>query len=549
MDPRRRLRLLGEVAVAALAVAATAPNARILCAAEHAPAARAEPVPLTSPELAALHAYIERTWPLLTRSLAELPRAAGDPKLGPPAGGRWPVYIAEDERVDAVLQTLRSKLTPADLARLAVRRLPPPSQRGPGFEHGLLYLPRPYVVPGGRFNEMYGWDSFFIVVGLLRSGAVGLARDMVDDFVYEVEHYGTVLNANRTYYLTRSQPPLLSPMVLGVYRLHPDREWLRRSLPAIEAYHEYWLRPPHFLPELGLARYYDAGDGPAPEVLASERDQAGRSHYDRVRARFRSLAAEGRDVARYYDGAHDCLTEAFYDADRAMRESGFDPTGRFGPLGAETLDIAPVDLNALLYGMERDIAQIHAILADPAGARFWEERASRRREAVDRYLWDPARGLYLDYDLRTHSRRDYLFATTFYPLWVGLATPEQADRVVASALPRLETRCGLLTSDTVSGAQWDAPYGWAPLHLFATEGLRRYGHEAAARRLSLDFVALVSKELRARGTILEKYDVERCTSDFGEGPRFGYASNEVGFGWTNGVVLELLADLASPSLD
>lgn len=253
-------------------------------------------------------------------------------------------------------------------------------------------------------------------------------------------------------------------------------------------------------------------------------------------------------MERFYDAGSDRLTEAFYDADRAMRESGYDPTGRFGPLGAETLDVVPVELNALLCGMERDLREINEILGDAGRARVWEQKAALRRERIDRFLWDPARGLYLDYDLPTRQRREYLFATTFTPLWVGVASPAQADRVVAAALPRLETRCGLRTSETPSGAQWDAPYGWAPLVLFATEGLRRYGHEAAARRLALGFVGLVAGELREHGTIVEKYDVERCASDLGAGLRFGYTTNEVGFGWTNGVVLELLADLETPSL-
>jgi alpha,alpha-trehalase len=337
-------------------------------------------------------------------------------------------------------------------------------------------------------------------------------------------------------------------MILGVYRATPDPAWLRSALPAVEAFHSFWTRPPHGLDEVGLSRYFDEGSGPAPEVAAAERDARGRPHYDRVREHFQELWRRGEDVTRFYDAAADRLTEAFYDADRAMRESGFDPTGRFGPVGAETLDVAPVELNALLYGLERDLGEIHEILGEGSAARSWRERAARRLAAIDRLLWDTERGLYLDYDLRKRARRDYLFATTLYPLWVGLATPDQAERVVAAALPRLEARCGLLTSDTVTGAQWDAPYGWAPLQLIAVEGLRRYGYEASARRLALEFLGLVSKELEEHGTIVEKYDVERCQSDLGEGLRFGYSSNEIGFGWTNGVALELLADLAEPDI-
>jgi alpha,alpha-trehalase len=543
------LRRPGRLGLLVLLVLPLSHGARVLsAAADDTRGGRivAEPAPLGPEAIASLHGYIDRTWETLTRSLDDLPGAAVDPKLPVPADGRWPVYVPDAASLAEVAARLRRELAPDALSHLDLRVLP--ADRGPAFEHGLLFLPRPYVVPGGRFNEMYGWDSYFILVGLLRSGRVALARDMVDNFLYEIRSYGKVLNANRTYYLTRSQPPFLTEMILGVYRATSDQGWLRGTLPAVEAFHSYWTRPPHALDQLGLARYADSGSGPAPEVVAAERDAQGRPHYDLVREHFRGLAGRGVDVTRFYDASSGRLTEAFYDADRAMRESGFDPTGRFGPLGAETLDIAPVGLNALLYSFERDLAEMHGILGDGPRAREWRERADRRREAVDRFLWDPERGLYLDYDLRARARRDYLFATTFYPLWVGLSTPDQAERVVAAALPRLEARCGLLTSDTVSGSQWDAPYGWAPLQLIAVDGLRRYGFEAAARRLALKFLGLVSRDFSEHGTIVEKYDVERCASDLGEGLRFGYASNEVGFGWTNGVALELLADLAEPDI-
>ena len=140
-------------------------------------------------------------------------------------------------------------------------------------DHGLLYLPRPYVVPGGRFNEMYGWDSYFIQVGLLRDGELERARDIVENFVYEILHYGTILNANRTYFLSRSQPPFLTRMILGVYEQTGDADWLRRTVPAIERYYRFWTTEPHAIPEVGLSRYFDRGTGPAPEVLADEKDR------------------------------------------------------------------------------------------------------------------------------------------------------------------------------------------------------------------------------------------------------------------------------------
>jgi alpha,alpha-trehalase len=247
-------------------------------------------------------------------------------------------------------------------------------------------------------------------------------------------------------------------------------------------------------------------------------------------------------VSLFYDRAADRLTDLFFKGDRSMRESGFDPSNRFGPFSVDIVHYAPVCLNALLYGMERDAAEIHDALGDPGEARRWRARAQARREAVDRRLWDEASGLYLDWDFRSGKRRRYDFATTFYPLWVGMASPAQARRVLSS-LERLEAPGGLLTSTTVSGSQWDAPFGWAPLQMIAVSGLRLYGHHAEADRLARRFVGLVVKEFEEHGTIVEKYDVVRRESDVSAGIRFGYSSNEVGFGWTNGVLLELLAEL------
>jgi alpha,alpha-trehalase len=178
--------------------------------------------------------YIRRTWKEMTRSHQNLAAAAVDPKFPAPAGGRWPVYVARNEDLPKLQDRLRTEMTPADLQKIDLRPLP--QNLADIREQGLLYLPRPYVVPGGRFNEMYGWDSFFIQMGLLRDGQVELAKDMADDALYEVREYGKVLNANRTYYLTRSQPPFLTQMVLAVYRRTQDRKWLEESLPALERY-------------------------------------------------------------------------------------------------------------------------------------------------------------------------------------------------------------------------------------------------------------------------------------------------------------------------
>ena len=493
--------------------------------------------------LAPLRAHIHRAWGDLTRSNKDVLQAAADPKLGLAPGARWPVYVSRREDREKVARELSALVGSEAWARIDLRRLP----RHPlGMsEHGLLYLPHPYVVPGGRFNEMYGWDSFFIQLGLMRDGLQDLAQGIVDNFVYEIENYGTLLNANRTYYLTRSQLPFLTRMVLMLHEAHPDKERLRRVLPALERYYEYWTHKPHLAGGLGLSRYADLGRGPAPEVVHGERDDQGRSHYDRVREFYRTHDVDAYDERLFYDAGHDRLTDLFYESDRAMRESGFDPSDRFGPFGVGVLDYAPVCLNSLLYQMEEDMARIDEELGRPADAAAFHARSAQRRTAVDRYLWDEQAGLYFDYDFRKGHRRPYVFATTFYPLWVGLASPAQAARVRES-LRLLEVPGGLLTSTNRSGRQWDAPFGWAPLQWIAVQGLRRYGFDEDADRIAGKCVALVLKDYEEHGVVVEKYDVVQRQSDVKAGLHFGYRSNEVGFGWTNGVVLDFMDARGGP---
>jgi alpha,alpha-trehalase len=395
---------------------------------------------------------------------------------------------------------------------------------------------------------MYGWDSYFIQVGLLQDGEVAKAKDLVDNFVYEIEHYGTILNANRTYFLSRSQPPFLTRMILGVYEKTKDQAWLYATFPAVEKYYAFWTSEPHALgPSFGgdlprLSRYYDLGEGPGAEVVSDEKDEQGRTHYDRAREYYRTHTVTDYDETRFYDAKKDELTPLFYKGDRSMRESGFDPSNRFGPFSVDIVHHVPVCLNALLYVMEKDAERIAAELKRPDDAKRWADRAASRKEQVDRFLWDEKAGLYLDYNFETRKRRDYPFATTFYPLWAGMASPDQARRVLGN-LKLFEVAGGVLTSTQESGNQWDKPFGWGPLQIIAVDGLRRYGHHEAADRLARKFVGTVVKEFEEHGVILEKYDLVRRESDVSAGIRFGYSANQIGFGWTNAAVLELLAGL------
>jgi alpha,alpha-trehalase len=490
-----------------------------------------------------------------------------DPKLATASV----LYIPADLEVPTAVQQLHKQ------CNVQVQRLPAivhslgeldPGKIEPA---GLLYLPRKYVVPGGRFNEMYGWDSYFIIRGLLRDNRLDLARAMVENFFFEIEHYGAVLNANRTYYLTRSQPPFLTSMILAVYDAqkvagHEARAWLETAYGYAVRDHALWTREPHLAGSTGLARYYDFGNGPAAE---SVKDETG--HYAQVAAYFLSQPGMGRghlvqrkttdtpqqivgptfslqvcdtagatDRAQCFPAGSAALNADYYKGDRAMRESGYDISFRFGPYGAATHHFAPVCLNSLLYKTERDLAQMSEILGRKKDAEEWRKRADDRKERIQDYLWDPKRGLYFDYDFQEQVQSSYEYVTTFLPMWAGIATPEQASAMMKN-LAIFERPGGLVMSPHESGGQWDYPYAWAPNQLLADEGIRRYGFNDDADRVSYEFLSSVAENFRRDGTIREKYNAATRSSE--TQVTAGYNMNIVGFGWTNGVFLVLLQEL------
>jgi alpha,alpha-trehalase len=523
--------------------------------------------------LAPIRQYISAGWDTLTRSLSECSNVV-DSKL---AASESVLYFPANFTVPPAMDALQKR------CNFQIKHLPKaverPGEIDPGTlgAQGLLYLNHPYVVPGGRFNEMYGWDSYFIIRGLVRDGRVELARGMVENFFFEIEQYGEILNANRSYYLSRSQPPFLTSMILSVTEAqkaagHEDRAWLERAYGFAVRDHDMWTRAPLLAGDTGLSRYYDLGEGPSPE---SVKDETG--HYRDVAEYFllHPDADQGYVVAK--DEKHpgqqvfglpyqlqvcdvaktmarpDCspstgisLSGDFYKGDRSMRESGFDIAFRFGPYGAGTHHFAPVCLNSLLYKTEKDLEQISATLGKTEESKRWRALAAERQANIQKYLWDGGRGRFFDYDFANKQRSTYDYITTFYPLWAGVATPEQA-RLVAGNANIFEKAGGLMMSPYDTGAQWDAPYEWAPTQLLAIVGLRRYGLDEDANRNAYKFLSTVAENFRRDGTIREKYNAITRSSE--TAVTAGYHMNIVGFGWTNGVFLDLLHDLPSPLVE
>lgn len=341
-------------------------------------------------------AYILRSWDGLTRSLNEYAslvdiKIKSNPILYLPADFMIPADVIELYDRSHV-QVLPLPQVIAKMGDIRPKDLTAP---------GLLYLPNPYVVPGGRFNEMYGWDSYFIILGLISSGRYGLARGMVENFLFEIKKYGGVLNANRTYCLTRSQPPFLTAMIRAVYdtwRCFDGAEtrtcWLEDAYKLASEHYSMWLETHHRAGNTGLTRYFDLDTGPVPELaddstyyydviewllkhpqpspgyLVDDYGNSDRTANSLVALSGPRPGTDALNVPTCIKGH--CLSEDFYVGDRAMRESGFDSSFRFGPFCGLAHHFAPVCLNSLLFRYECDMAAIAVDLRRTGDAQVWE---------------------------------------------------------------------------------------------------------------------------------------------------------------------------------
>ena len=399
----------------------------------------------------------------------------------------------------------------------------------------LIPLPNSYVVPGGRFREVYYWDSYFTMLGLVASSRTDLVKSMLDNFAYLIRTVGHIPNGNRTYYLSRSQPPFFAAMV-GLYAQATDTTHALPYLDALEAEHAFWMNGAERLaPGKGQAyrRVVRLSDG-GPllnrywDDLPEPRPEAYRPDYE---------------IARTLPEAR---RESFYRNVKATAESGLDFSSRWmrDPKDLRTLettDLIPVDLNSLLYHAERTIAALRAFrgkTGDADVARQFAEAAEDRRRALLAAAYDPASGFFYDVRWRSGERvtdRPTLAAAS--PLFFGLATPEQGRAVAARLEREFLKPGGFVTTLIASGQQWDAPNGWPPLEWLTIEGVRRYGRADLADAARDRWLALNQRTYRATGKMTEKYDVVDLQRRAGGGE---YPTQD-GFGWTNGVALALAA--------
>jgi len=400
----------------------------------------------------------------------------------------------------------------------------------------LLALPYPYIVPGGRFREVYYWDSYFTMLGLKESGEAEMISNMVKNFGYLIENYGHIPNGNRTYYLGRSQPPFFSAMVELLAGIKGDSIY-QEFLPAMEKEYQFWmdgsdkLKPGQayrrVVKLMGggiLNRYWDDSTSPRQESWREDALTAQRS---------------GRDKPDMYQHL------------RAGAESGIDFSSRWfadkkNLVTIRTTELLPVDLNSLLYHLEMAISKARLINKEDSLATIYRRKAIKRGELIDKYFWNKGQTFYTDYNFRTKKQSDHINPAGMYPFCFINEHPDYMSflgaKIAAVIRQKLLRPGGIASSEFTTGEQWDAPNGWAPLEWMTIWGLDRCGQKDLAGDIAARWVKLNEKVYKETGKLMEKYNVV----DINKGAGGGEYAGQDGFGWTNGVLLKLIAQYKLP---
>jgi len=389
----------------------------------------------------------------------------------------------------------------------------------------LLPLPYPYVVPGGRFRELYYWDTYFTMLGLEADKRYDLAHDMVRDIAFEIDCYGHVPNGNRTYYLSRSQPPFFA-LMLDLIASREGQKIYLEYLPELEAEYEYWMDGSVMLrPGQAYRRVTRLADGTLLnrywDDLAQPRDESYR---------------EDLETALGYHGNPGDLFRNL----RAAAESGWDFSSRWLGDGhhlntIRAVDLLPVDLNSLMDHLERTLAKAYQLKGDVRRASRFERLAAQRQAAIRRLMWDEQMGIFTDYLWHQSERSNHITAAGLFPLFLHLATARQGQIIARTVDRELLTQRGLATTLVNSGEQWDQPNGWAPLQWVAVVGLDNYHSPRLAETIATRWTCVNIAWFQASRTLVEKYNLVQ-----GGGGGGGEYALQIGFGWTNGVLRALL---------
>lgn len=396
----------------------------------------------------------------------------------------------------------------------------------------LLALPYPYIVPGGRFSEQFYWDSYFIMLGLAADGRWEMIEGMMKNYAFMIRKFGFIPTANRSYFTSRSQPPFFSYMVRLLakhkgrtrtfaeylpYMLAEYRFWMKGRTKLTKMEHKAFARVVEMPNDTYLNRYYDNKRQPRPESLREDVETA--------------------------KGAIERDSERLFLHLRAAAESGWDFSSRWflDPKDIRTIhtaDIVPVDLNCLLFQLERTIAETYRLLKNPLLAKKFQKLADNREKSLQQYCWSEEEKFFVDYNFHHNTQTGNITLAGVFPLYVRIATKQQADAVAYRLKKDFLKTGGLITSLVENGQQWDGANGWAPLHWIVIEGLRNYGHHELAREIKRRWITLNTKVYTRQHKLIEKYSV---LDDNGLGKGGEYPLQD-GFGWTNGVLSALLAE-------
>lgn len=390
----------------------------------------------------------------------------------------------------------------------------------------LIPVPNPYVVPGGRFREVYYWDSYFTMLGLQVSGRWDLIEDMVNNFSYLIDTLGFIPNGNRTYYLSRSQPPFFSLMV-KLLEEKQGKGTLEKYLPQLQREYDFWMDGKSSLTQ----------DKPALKRVVMLQDGSVLNRYWDNNATPRPESYE-EDIELVQ--AHRLKKERYRDI-RAAAESGWDFSGRWFKdhmcmNTIHTTDIIPVDLNALLYYMEKVLAEAYQQTNNGILFKKYEDLAQKRKDALQRFMWDETSGFFYDYDFKAKSQTQNKTLAAMFPLFFNMADDSQAERVARIIEQEFLVEGGVTTSLNRTSQQWDAPNGWAPLQWITVQGLNNYHQYELANTIRKRWIDLNLKVYKNSGKMVEKYNVYDLDLEAGGGE---YPVQD-GFGWTNGVLLKLM---------
>ena len=399
----------------------------------------------------------------------------------------------------------------------------------------LIPLPNPYIVPGGRFREIYYWDSYFTMLGLIEDGEIETVENMVDNFAFLIDEYGFIPNGNRTYYLGRSQPPFFALMVEVLANAKNDKI-LINYLPQLEREYNFWMNGQKDLDEKAsgrvvrmkdgefMNRYWDNNTTPRPESYREDIETAEKA------------LSKNPELTK----------EEVYRNLRAGAESGWDfssrwlegAEGEFDLSTIHTTSIVPVDLNSLLYNLELTIARAAEIEGDSEKSENFKQKAEKRKTAILKYLWNEEEGFFMDYNFEAEQQTMRLSLAGVYPLFFEIADENQATAVSAKIEEVFLKPGGVVTTPYNTGQQWDAPNGWAPLQWITIKGLQNYNKTELGEEIQSRWLQLNKDVYNRTYKMLEKYNVEDLTKESGGGE---YPTQD-GFGWTNGVYQKLSSE-------